>query len=115
MSPFDIALAEIKALKKCKITYQTKGCVLFDIPLFYGRLLNNSEAHIEIQLAEKATFDRWANSINFRTLRTKAKNCYYPSLVQQVEWAEKVLGSGLFDFSSYLSVIELPWFESKKL
>jgi len=109
---FKRALDEIKSLPKCKITYSTSGYILFSLPYFYGRLLENKgDEHIVIHLAEKKTFDRWANSTNFTVRRPKGRRLYYGLFAPQVNWARKIVKSKLFNFDSYFSGIEMPYFE----
>lgn len=105
------AVKEVKAIPNCTKTYSTGGYSTFITPLFYIRILDNEE-NVQIQLAERKTFDRWANSVNFVTERTKSPKCYYPLFEQQYKWAIKVLKSKLFKFNTYFAPIELPWFKT---
>jgi hypothetical protein len=107
---FKRAMSEIIAIPDCEEkTYSSGGCALFQTPLFYIRLLDNED--VEIHLAERETFDRWANSVNFHSRRTKERRLYYPLFRPQYDWAIKVLKSKLFNFNSYIESVDLPWFE----
>jgi len=107
------AVKEVKAIPDCKKTYSSGGYSTYETPLFYIRILDNEE-NVQIQLAERETFDRWANSVNFAVERSKTPKCYYPLVLPQYLWAIKVLKSKLFNFNSYIGAIELPWFETKR-
>src|SRR5271154_6503530 len=104
---FKRVLREVKSLPNCNKNYNSEGCAIFETPLFYIRIWDN-EFTVEIQLGEKKTFDRWANSINFSTERSKTSKHYYPLFAPQYEWAIKVLKSKLFNFNSYIDHIDLP-------
>jgi hypothetical protein len=105
------AVKEVKAIPNCQKTYSSGGYSLYETPLFYIRILDNEE-NVQIQLAERKTFDRWANSVNFAVDRSKTPKHYFPLFFSQYNWAIKVLKSKLFNFNSYIGAIELPWFET---
>lgn len=107
---FQKARQEILEIPKCEIIDDTSTYCLFKTDLFFIRLLDQNIS-LDIHLAERATFDRWANSRNFETSRTKESGCYYPLFWEQYKWAEKVLKSKLFNFNSYFDSIHLPRFE----
>lgn len=107
------AVKEVKAIPHCKKTYSAGGYSTYETPLFYIRILDNEE-NVQIQLAERKTFDRWANSVNFAVDRSKGQKHYYPLFLPQYNWAIKILKTKLFDFNSYIRAIDLPWFETKR-
>jgi hypothetical protein len=107
---FKRAVKEVLVIPNCEQTFKSGGYATFESPLFYIRVLDNDE-EVQIQLAERKTFDRWANSVNFVTERSKGRRHYYPHFQQQYDWAIKVLESKLFNFDSYFDHIALPWFE----
>lgn len=102
---------ELFSIKYC-VWFPKQGDNVVETPLFYIRFYENFD-YFKIELAEKTTFDRWANSVNFFTERSKTKGTYYPLFKPQYIWAVKVLESKLFDFNSYISAIQLPWFKTK--
>jgi hypothetical protein len=110
---FKQIIKEVRALPQSKETYNKDGYAMFEVRYFHIRIFNNSD-DVSIQFAEKKTFDRWSNSVNFFTERSKGRKHYYPVLLPQYKWAIKVLKSKLFDFNSYFNRIELPWFETKR-
>lgn len=121
---FKKAVDEVKAIRGVKFEILEHDCVYFTLPLFHGRIHNfmvsnvleeEVNNYVEIQLGERKTFDRWANSVNFYTHRTKESGCYYPLFRPQYNWAVKVSRSGLFTFNNYFHRIELPHFEVAKL
>lgn len=95
-------------------TYGWRGIAMFNTPQFYIRIIDDCTGHVEIQMGERKTFDRWANSINFITKRSKARMGYYAVFLHQYRWAIKVVKSGLFAFDNYFHRIELPWFKTER-
>lgn len=103
----------LDTIPKCEQTYKSQGVATFETPMFYIRVLDNRE-EVQIQMAERKTFDRWANSVNFVTERTKERRCYHAVFLPQYKWAIKVLKSELFNFNRYFGHLELPWFRSER-
>jgi hypothetical protein len=61
---------------------------------------------VEIQFAQRSTFDRWTNSTNFRV--TIAANYRGPvNLKPAVTLARRICRSGVFDFNTYFHTIDL--------
>lgn len=96
------------------------GMILATLPGFYLRThaaeqwtiwAGGRELKHFIELAERKTFDRWANSSNFVTHAIYTKDNRHwslPDLAAQVRWARKVCRSRVFDFNSYFESVHLP-------
>jgi hypothetical protein len=67
---------------------------------------------IRIDFAEKKTFDRWANSTNF-TIKLDFNAPNMSDIVAAHLWMEKISRSKLFNFNSYFSTLEPPFFGHK--
>ncbi len=121
---FKRAFLEIIDIEGCEVNYNENGFVIFDTPMFRIRLIDEmrddtktvisrfSPGKVLIHMGEKATFDRWANSVNFFFERDKERRTYYPLFKPQYDWAVKVVKSKLFNFNEYHGRIELPWFKT---
>lgn len=112
-SHFKKAIKEVEDLPVCERVSQSPGYYFYKTARFNIRVIDNEE-NVEIHFGEKKTFDRWANSVNFYTSRSKSPKCYYPVLLPQYKWAIKVLNSKLFNFNRYFTRIDLPWFETRR-
>lgn len=51
-------------------------------------------------------FDRWSNSTNFRCV-ISYRSAYRPDILQGYRWMAKVLQSGLFNWNSYLTTLDI--------
>ena len=127
----------IQAFKKAGIPAFDEYGYLTQSKYFYIRVvgateqqksgLQPGEQRWTIQFADKRTFDRWANSTNFETeiwynpkknqrfacgkFKGKRKSQYtIPNLRKELNWCKKVADSGLFEFNTYFSAIQTPWF-----
>jgi hypothetical protein len=99
-------IADLQRLPQFEITDAEWG--LAKCRNFYIRWLTNSETHIQFGAIE--TFDKWSNSTNFTIRMIDYTTPYRTDIVKAHLWMEKVCKSELFDFNSYFSSIEAPWF-----
>lgn len=114
-----------------KLVYGCGQTTYFHIRIFEKildpKFIELGEKKWVVQFAYKPTFDRWANSTNFETiisyypeknqrysigdLQGKHKKQYIiPKLDKELAWCLKCAKSGIFDFNTYIGVIETPRF-----
>lgn len=103
----------VDTVPSCKLTYKSQGVALLETPVFYIRILDNPE-YVQIQMGERKTFDRWANSVNFVDERSKGRRHYHAVFLPQYQWAKRVLKSGLFNFNRYFEHLDLPWYATER-
>lgn len=70
-----------------------------------GQLLRALVSSESVYLAENKSFDRWANSKNFK-IDIESLNGE-KDLIQRIKLARKIVGSKVFNFNSYFHTIEL--------
>jgi len=124
-------LIALSAVRGFKLEHYDKHMILGSVPGLRIRILRKEDVcdggHLErrwlVQIAQRKTFGRWANSVNFEEeIWWSARKAYAmntehwaaPDFVRLFAWCRKVCRSGLFDFNSYFGTVSTPWFASAK-
>jgi hypothetical protein len=102
-------LDDLARLPQFKVTTKEKDWGMASCRSFYIRWFVDPEfdrGWICVQFAVKKTFDRWANSTDFKVLLHYEDGLYRQDIVKAHLWMEKVVRSGLFNFNSYFATID---------
>ena len=96
--------------------FRARIIVLSDRPKFMSKIEKgkqiyyyDTEDQLVLHLADKKTFSRWANSVNFE-IDLSEVNLDFMKLKNTVAQARKIVKSKAFNFNRYFHRIELDYF-----
>ena len=93
-------------LEQLGFTATEDNRLYFKGPGLYARIYPPSkDAPLTLGLAERKTFDRWANSLNF--IVRIVPDSTAPDIALAIKEARRICRSGVFDFNTYFHAINL--------